>query len=182
MAAKKKKKAKTARKAKTKKKGKAKKGKTRSRGRPASYRSVGRPRANIDVVLACKLAQLGHTDEGIAALMDVHKDTFLHRKTLDPKFSGALDKAREVMKQSIQRCLFERMLEGNSAVAMYLGRVKCGWTEPKTVVVEGSIEHDHKHQLEDRREKMKQLAANPEARKAIRLLHGQVIDAEGKLR
>ena len=85
----------------------------------------GRPKKELNLALAEKLAAVMCTQEEIAGILDVSVDT-LQR---NPEFCGIYKKAQETAKMSLRRSQYKKALGGDTTMLIWLGKVYLGQKE-----------------------------------------------------
>lgn len=88
-------------------------------------KKVGRPKIELDYALIEKLAHIQCTQEEIASMLEVSVDT-LQR---DAKFCGIYKKGQEHGKMSLRRLQWKLADNGNTTMAIWLGKQYLGQTD-----------------------------------------------------
>jgi hypothetical protein len=90
-------------------------------------KGAGRPKKVLDEEQIRELAQIQCTDTEIAAVMRVSVDT-IHRN-----YAELIKEGREQGKKSLRRAQFQKALEGNPAMLIWLGKFYLGQKEEITL-------------------------------------------------
>lgn len=77
---------------------------------------------NLDYDAIGLLATVGCTDEEIENLLDLSTGYLAHRKKRDKKLVTALKKGLAQMKKSLRRAQFQKAMEGNPTMLIWLGK------------------------------------------------------------
>lgn len=85
----------------------------------------GRPRIEITDemrAIAKRASSLHCTDEEIAALIGISRDTLVRRKKEDPSFAELLENGKQQGKASLRRLQWKSAESGNVAAQIWLGK------------------------------------------------------------
>lgn len=83
---------------------------------------MARPRKPIDYALVQDLAGIMCTDEEIATLVGLERESLSRRKKVDRELRHALEKGRETGKESLRRAQYKAALSGNATMLIWLGK------------------------------------------------------------
>jgi hypothetical protein len=89
----------------------------------------GRPRIEIDYKQVEQLAAMQCTDEEIAAVLGVERNTIRRRKKDDEQFCSAYKKGQERGKASLRRMQFKAAEAGNATMLIWLGKQYLGQSD-----------------------------------------------------
>lgn len=85
---------------------------------------MARPRKKVDVELIKKLAAINCSNEEIASMVDISKDT------LERRFAAIIKKSRDNGKSSLKKAMFKKAIEqNNTAMQIYLSKFMLGYRE-----------------------------------------------------
>ena len=90
-------------------------------------RSVGRPKLVLNEKDITELAKIGCTNEEIATFLKCSHDT------LERNFACAIKEGRAYMKMSIRRKQLEMVYQGNTTMAIWLGKQYLGQHDKQTI-------------------------------------------------
>lgn len=93
---------------------------------------MGRPPKEIDYEKLEALAGIQCTNEEMAAVLGIHKDTFYDRMKNDSDFSDCVKRGKESGKASLRRMQWKAAQKGSAAMLIWLGKQILGQREPKT--------------------------------------------------
>src|SRR5690606_6388332 len=105
--------------------------------RTSTGRSRGRPKAPIDLALVEKLAGIQCTEEEIAAVLEIHPETFRRRKRQEPEIAEALERGRSKGRVSLRRAQWKAAEGGNSTMLVWLGKQYLGQRDEPPIGEEG---------------------------------------------
>jgi hypothetical protein len=94
---------------------------------------VGRPKAEVDVVLVERLAGIGCTDREIAFVLKVSEDTFRRRKKDDVAVLDAYNKGKGERLLSLRRRQDKAAMAGNVSMLIFLGKQELGQSDQITI-------------------------------------------------
>lgn len=94
----------------------------------------GRPKAEVDEKQVYELAKIHCTNNEIAAICGVSKDT------IERRFAAILDKGREDGRCKLRRLQWQSAENGNVVMQLWLGKQLLGQREPKNEEKDESID------------------------------------------
>lgn len=97
----------------------------------------GRPRIEIDYKQVEQLAAMQCTDEEIAAVLGVERNTIRRRKKDDEQFCSAYKKGQERGKASLRRMQFKAAEGGNATMLIWLGKQYLGQSDKTQQEISG---------------------------------------------
>lgn len=89
-------------------------------------RPVGRPPASISLALVERAASIGCTDDEIAAVLGIHRDTFYARKANEPEIGEVIQRGRAGGKSTLRRLQWHGAKAGNPTMLIWLGKQMLG--------------------------------------------------------
>lgn len=102
---------------------------------PATKRSVGRPRKEVDLKLAADLVRIQCTADEVCGVLDVSPDT-LDRRLKEAgwnNFADFYERHAAEGRASLRRDQFKAARKGNSSVLIWLGRQYLGQTDRREI-------------------------------------------------
>lgn len=101
-------------------------------------KKVGRPKAEVDLVVLEELAGLHCTYEEMARCLKVSVDT------LERNFAEIIDKGREEGKRKLRHALWESALRGNLGAQIWLSKQHLGMTDKIDTKLDANIKNTEK--------------------------------------
>lgn len=89
-------------------------------------KKTGRPRKEIDLDMAYKLAVIHCTDEELASLLGISVDTLTRRKAEDPSFAELIEKGKAEGRASLRRMQYAAAQKGDRTMLVWLGKQLLG--------------------------------------------------------
>lgn len=105
-------------------------------------RPRGRPKTDISLEDLKNLCRLNCTMPEIAAFFDIPLRTLEDRYTNDPEVRSAIDHGRELGKISLRRKQMQIMEDGNSTMAIWLGKNLLGQRDNLDVTTEDKSQEE----------------------------------------
>jgi predicted DNA-binding protein (UPF0251 family) len=111
--------------------------------KPRAKKATGRPKVEFDLEAVESLSALQITQEELAAVLGVHRDTITRRLREDDAFSAAYTRGQDAGKVSVKRALFSaatRKANPNVTAMIFWGKQYLGWRDRQEVLSTDELE------------------------------------------